>query len=167
MKHETILIRGTLAEQITAWCEHRRQDIGALTTDSPADIDTDELIIIWDQLDRFAREFSVWVRDIAVEVGHRLDDTEDHQIEHRTVGLLAGNRSQSAQWDGMAVLSGLSQPVVDGNGERIDAVPTEVLEQVLPGVGGVSSRWNVTGLPDQLRKHRTVKYGPTLPRRTT
>ena len=166
MKHETILIRGTLAEQVTAWCDRRRQDIGHMTADSPSDVDLDELAMIWDQLDTFQREFAVWVRDVAVELGHRLDDQPDRLYDHPTVGPIEGRPpAQRTQWDGMAVLSGLSQPVVDGNGERLDAVPTEVLEQVLPGVSGLSSKWKVSELPEKLRKHRSVTYGPTLPRR--
>ena len=168
MRHESHLIRpGTLAEQITAWCDARRIDIGAMSTDSPTDIDLDELVTVWDQLDTIQRELGVWVRDLAVELGGRLIDQADGYT-HPVVGHLEASKPATrTHWDGMAVLSGLSQPVVDGNGERIHAVPTALLEHVLPGVTGVSSKWKVSELPERLRKHRSVEYGPPLPRRTS
>jgi len=42
------------------------------------------------------------------------------------------------------------------------------LVRVVPGIThrgkpGTSSRWKVSELPEALKKHRTVTYGPTLP----
>jgi len=169
VKHETALIRPVpLAEQITAWCTARRDDIGRMTTDSPADIATEELATIWAEADQIQRELGVWVRDLAVELGGRLADYPDG-FDHPTLGTLdARHPAQSTQWDGAAVLSGLSQPLVDGNGEIVEAVPTETLVRVVPGIThrgkpGTSSRWKVSELPEALKKHRTVTYGQTLP----
>jgi len=164
MQHDSSLIRPQpKPEQVRAWVKARRDDIGYMSADSPEDLDLDELATMWHQLDTLTKDLAIWVRDLALELGHRLEDMPDG-YSHPGIGVLEARRPhQNVKWDGAAVLAGLSQPVVDGNGERIDAVPLTTLRAVIPGVNGTSSRWNVTGLPDRLRKYRDVTYGATLP----
>lgn len=79
-------------------------------------------------------------------------------------------RPVRTQWDGYGVLAALRTRMVDPNGELVDAIPTSVLAEVIPGVivkktgqPGTWSNWAVTALrnldidPDD---YRTREWGP-------
>lgn len=75
------------------------------------------------------------------------------------------------EWDGNALLGTLSKQLVDRtSGEIVDAVPTDVLRSIIPGVGvgKTSSKWGVTGLRKlgvRVDTYRRKEPAPTVIRR--
>ena len=138
-------------------------------TAEPVEWDSvDEQMDAWDQLERLQGDLAVIVRQHAVELGKKTP--KDYL--HPRAGLVHTERERSTEWDGAGVLDALSEPmtVTGGTGEVIDAIPTDVLREVLPAVkeGKKSSKWNITGLlaagvqPDPYRRTR---FGDKLLRR--
>lgn len=139
--------------------------VDALTAD-PRDWDReqiDDAIGVWDRLDRLATSAQILRRDHAVVLARRLPDeyTAGPVTVHRTV-------EKTEAWDGHAVIADIASPVINADGERIDAVPVEILRDVLPacGQGAVSSKWKRTSLdridPEIAKQRRTVTYGDNL-----
>jgi len=173
--HESIWTDPVWSRAVTKWCDARRNDLGRMTGVDPADIDTDELAVIWDQVDRLTSELAVWVRDLAVEFGDRINALPDRQYEHAVIGPVTVRVNRTEKWDGRGVLAALTHDVIDlGTGEHIDAVRVDTLAQVLPAVteGQTSSRWKVSGLRAVLGDHapdryRTVKHSRPIAVRGT
>jgi hypothetical protein len=126
---------------------------------------TDVAVEAWDRMDRLIGSLMIVRRDLGVLLARRLPDeyttrTRDDDVTvHRTI-------PKTEKWNGHGVITDLAQPMVDADGEKVDAVPARVLRQVLPacGEGQVSSKWKI----GELRKHlqaelyRTVEWGDPL-----
>jgi hypothetical protein len=123
--------------------------ISMLTTD-PREWSRDDVDMaaeVWHRLDRLITDLMILRRDHGIVLAHRVDDeftalTRDGNI------TLHRKPEKTEQWDGAGVLDDLAQPMIDANGEKVDAVPADTLRKVLPACepGKVSSKWKRTAL---------------------
>jgi hypothetical protein len=108
-----------------------------------------ERISAWHHVAAAAEALAVVVSQMnadALDAMHELG-----QAEWATdIGMVHIHRKPGAQhWRGRALLHALGRPLVDReSGEVTEAVPVEVLERVVPGVEGTSSRWLTTDLDE-------------------
>ena len=121
---------------------------------------------VWDRLDRLIIDLTILRRDHAVVLAHRIDD---QQTLYTRDGFVTVHRDlpRSEKWDGHGVIGELADPMVTKDGDIIDAVPVDVLRDVLPacGPGATSSKWKVTALRQVLPsadEYREVTYGDTI-----
>jgi hypothetical protein len=144
-------------------------EIGMMTTD-PREWGREDLqgaVAVWDRLDRLIGELSVLRRDHAIVLANRLPDQYTAATAHGAV-TVHRNPLKTEAWDGHGVLADLAAPMIDGNGERLEAVPVSILRDVLPAVaqGATSSRWKVNELrkinPGIVESRRTVTWGDVL-----
>lgn len=141
------------------------------------DLDLDELATVWMALDDARRVLDVIVNDYAVNVGEKLADMpyerkDGYQLPNGE--LVHHAQRASEKWAGRRLLGDLSTMLIDPDtGEQTPAIPTVVLEQIVPGTADdklTSSRWGITGLvnlgvdPDDYRtrewKRAKVQRGP-------
>ena len=133
----------------------------------------DHLIDMWDALDTITKTLAAHTRNYNTAAADRLAETDytpkDGYQSHGGV-IVHHTQRPSDQWDGQRLLSKLAVNVVEtATGELVQAVPVEVLEDVIPAVTGKSSRWLVKGLelhginPNQYRErswgHPTISRG--------
>ena len=129
--------------------------------------DLDGAVEVWDRLDRLMTDLAVLRRDHAVVLARRIDNeakayTRDGSIViHRDI-------PRNERWDGHRVIGELAAPLVDTTtGEMVQAVPIDVLRDVLPacGQGATSSKWKITALRKVLQNpedFREVDYGDAV-----
>jgi hypothetical protein len=124
--------------------------------------DVDAAVEVWDRYDRLISLLMLIRRDHGMVLARRLPD------QYTTV-LASGERvtvhretPKKEQWDGWQILGDLAQPVVNPDGELLDAIPVDVARKVIPacGQGAVSSKWKITELANLLNPddYRTVTW---------
>jgi hypothetical protein len=125
--------------------------------------DLDGAIEVWDRLDRLITDLTIIRRDHAVTLAHRISD--EHTGTTRS-GPVTVHRDtpRSERWDGHGLLGELAEQMITADGEIVDAVPVDVLRDVVPACaqGQTSSKWKVTELRKVLPKpedFREVEYG--------
>lgn len=136
--------------------------------------DVDDLLALWTALRAVERGLGVIARQWSIDAAERVEARGDREYRTRTGDLFHVERSKRERWRGYDLLAALSDRMVDGDGELVDAIPTRVLRDVLPACGdedATSSRWRTTGLRGlvDIDRYRDVEYGPaeirTGPRR--
>ena len=168
-KYTATVANDGMPAAIIEWAANTSDDIGRLSADSPADYPTDDLAHMWHRLDELRDALTVWVRDVAIELGDRIAADPEPFHTPATGGLYAERRTTS-KWDGYKVLRTLADTFVDPDtGVKVDAIPVDVLEVVLPACkpGQTSSKWNATAVGEYvaLGQVREVVEGPPLPKR--
>lgn len=143
--------------EVTTWTADPR-DWGRADLDGAGEV--------WDRLDRLIIDLTILRRDHAVVLAHRIDD---QQTLYTRDGAVTVHRDlpRSEKWDGHGVIGELADPMVTKDGDIIDAVPVDVLRDVLPacGPGATSSKWKVTALRQVLPsadEYREVTYGDAI-----
>lgn len=124
----------------------------------------DEIGDVWARLHEAHRQLGVLVDEYATTAGRYLADVEYDPKEGYTLpsGVVVHHATASTdRWEGRRLLTDLSWEMVDPDtGETHQAVPTFVLEQIVPGTASdtlTSSKWGSRGLqnlgidPDQYR----------------
>jgi hypothetical protein len=122
--------------------------------------DVDDAVEAWTALDALITDLSILRRDAGIALARQLPDeyqTPTGTVVHRDL-------PKTEKWDGHGVLTGLAEPVITTDGEKVDAIRLEVVAKVLPacGQGATSSKWKISelrkALPDA-DSYREVAWG--------
>jgi len=132
------------------------------------DLTLDELAETWLVLEAAAKELSVIVNDLAVNVGLKLSDMPYERKDGYRLpnGELIHHEQRALQrWAGRQLLLDLSTWYADTmSGETVQAIPTEVLLDIIPGVATdklTSSNWRISGLQNvdvDVENYRTREW---------
>ena len=132
------------------------------------DLTLDELAETWLTLDDVCRELGVIVNDLAVNVGMKLADMPyERKDGYRLPSgeLIHHEQRASQRWAGRQLLLDLSTWYADTmSGETVQAIPTEVLLDIIPGVASdklTSSSWRISGLQNvdvDVENYRTREW---------
>lgn len=137
--------------------------------------DTDEIVSLWLELSHLQRVLGDLVKLIGDDASSRLLDRDDPRADYETatgdvVHLAPGYAPE--RWRGHDVLFELAGDLWDmGSGEAVQAVPVDVLVDVLPGCMSpelTSSKWRTTGLARHLadwRRYRSKDDAPLVIKR--
>lgn len=141
--------------------------IAALTTD-PREWGRDDLqgaVEVWDRIDRLITDLVILRRDHGIVLARRIPD--EYRAETRNgVVTLHREPSVSVEWDGWELTAALAEPMINTDGERIEAIPLDDVRAVVPacGQGATSSKWKITELRQRLTdadKFRRTTFGDT------
>jgi hypothetical protein len=137
--------------------------------------DADEIVTLWLGLTHVHRVLGDLVKTVADDASSRLLDRDDPRADYETsygdvVHLAPGYAPE--RWRGHDVIAELADDVIDtSTGERLQAVPVDVLVDVLPGCNApdlTSSKWRTTGLRRHLadwHRYRSRDEAPLVIKR--
>jgi hypothetical protein len=134
------------------------------------ELTTDDVVELWLELTHAQRVLGDLIKTIADDAATRLADRDDPRADYETatgdvVHLAPGYAPE--RWRGHDVLFELSADLWDmGTGEAVQAVPVDVLVDVLPGCNApdlTSSKWRTTGLRRHLADWHRYRHRDTAP----
>jgi hypothetical protein len=139
-----------------------------------ADYDVDDVVTLWLELGHVQRTLGELMKLVADDAAVRLADRDDPRADYETaygdvVHLAPGYAPE--RWRGHDVIAELAERLITFDGEPVQAVPVDVLVDVLPGCNApelTSSKWRTGGLRRHLpdwRRYRSRDDAPLVIKR--